>query len=157
LGASMPATTPYRLNAMSTSGSTWRPLESASPSILDKVVMAGLDVVGRIRRGAPLAVFVDFNENPEDGAFGRFIQVSGRSHRRHHVEDRRRLSDVTGPEAVARAAARIRRVAARQGVSNVDLFLRVPWPAAVLLGRELNTLTLNLYEWSRHEGRGEYY
>jgi hypothetical protein len=44
-------------------------------------------------------------------------------------------------------ANRIRRAAAASGTNRVDLFLRVPFPMAVLLGRRLNTLEVTLYEW----------
>jgi hypothetical protein len=44
-------------------------------------------------------------------------------------------------------ANRVRRAAAACGTNRVDLFLRVPFPMAVLLGRRINTLEVSLYEW----------
>jgi len=156
LGAALPRTTPYRVSATATSGAVWTPLDSAPRSLSEQVISPALDLIGRFRRGRPLAVFVDFNEHPEDGAFGRHLLAENRNHRRHCIRNRRHLSDTTGPAAVAKAASRIRRLAAHQATSQVDLFLRAPWPAAVLLGRELNTLRVNLYEWERRGGHGAY-
>jgi hypothetical protein len=48
---------------------------------------------------------------------------------------------------VAELAQRIRTGAAKAGTHRVHLFLRTPFPIAVLLGRSLNTLEITLYEW----------
>ena len=44
-------------------------------------------------------------------------------------------------------AQRIRTCAAQAATHRVHLFLRVPFPIAVLLGRSLNTIEATLYEW----------
>jgi hypothetical protein len=110
----------------------------------------------RATQGTAIGRFVDLNPNPEDGAFERYVHSALPHHRTDRIEDRRLLSSVTGPAAVASAARRIRQLAASHGTSELNLFLRTPWPASVLLGRELNTLSVRLHEWHRVDGSGTY-
>ena len=147
LGAEIPATTRWRVAVEPTRGDAWEPCAAVSHSCAERLRDLGLDVVSLLRHGRPLAVYVDMNESEDNGAFARHVHTSAAGPRGHHIRSRLRLTHESGPVEVARAALRIRRLGARQGVTHVDLFLRTPWPVAVLLGRELNTLTVRLYEW----------
>ena len=48
---------------------------------------------------------------------------------------------------VAEASHAIRQAASRSETSEVHLLLRCPWTVALLFGRMLNTIRVNLYEW----------
>lgn len=157
LGASLPPTTPYRVSVHPTTGPLWVPAESARGNLMDTIAGIGLDLVGRLRRGRPVSIFVDINEHPEDGAFGRYLLGDGHGHRHHTIVHRSVVTERTGPDTVRRVIRRIRRIAAHQSTSEVNLFVRAPWPAAVLLGRGLNTMKLRLFEWERRDGLGTYH
>jgi len=101
--------------------------------------------------GAPVAIFVDLAPEPPPGdTFGAHLdQCPGRysctmrlrsAHRGH-------IPAETADTLVADLAGRIRTCAAHAATHRVELFLRVPFPVAVLLGRLLNTLEITLYEW----------
>jgi hypothetical protein len=67
-------------------------------------------------------------------------------------EQRIQISAEQGPALAAEIMARIRALWGRCGNGEVHLFLRVPFPLAVLLGRLSNTLSVTVYEWTAADG-----
>ena len=102
-------------------------------------------------RGAPVAVYVDLvPAQPPGDTFAEHVTSNPiRYSRTMRLEQVRR--EPVRPEAskvlVADLAQRIRNFASQASTHRVHLFLRVPFPVAVLLGRTLNTLEITLYEW----------
>jgi hypothetical protein len=141
LGAGLPTTTRWR---MTVEGSDHQPWDDAAAD--------GVELQERLETrdgGDASAVFVDlvpapapvttFDEHVSHHAYRGILRVS------------QALPAPLPPAAGAGTADaisdRIRRTAAACGTNQVDLFLRVPFPMAVLLGRRLNTLEVTLHEW----------
>jgi SMODS-associated and fused to various effectors sensor domain/TIR domain len=150
LGAAVPATSRWPVTVEDQAGALWG--------------LPGSDNTGariRLRENsepdsastatAPAAIYVDLvPDQPPGDAFARHIAGhSGQYARITRLQPARR--QVIPPQASASLvhdlAHRIRNSAAQAGTHRVHLFLRVPFPVAVLLGRTLNTLRTTLYEW----------
>jgi len=152
IGAAVPRTA-YRLSVEDKARNvTWSDSVEGSPVQLD-VVQEEISSSGR-----PLAVLVDtVPTHPPHDTFGRELERRKESFSaslritRHETEV---PADVGGATAIE-IARTIREFAAQRQTNVVHLFLRTPWASALLLGRELNTLRLQLYEWD-DLGSGEY-
>lgn len=62
----------------------------------------------------------------------------------------RRDEEIPAAQGAATAleiARTIRDFVSKQNTNEIHLYLRVPWPIALFLGREFNTLRVHLYEW----------
>jgi len=108
--------------------------------------------------GLPLAVLVDtVPTRPPHDTFGRELErrkesfSAGLRITRHEAE----IPPKVGGATAIQIARTIRQFAGQRQTNVVHLFLRTPWALALLLGRELNTLRLPLYEWD-DLGSGEY-
>jgi hypothetical protein len=101
--------------------------------------------------GRRLAVYVELVDTPAPvDSFSAHVdqrpeRYSGVA--RIHPNLAIRLQPSSGGATAATVARHIRECASRVGTNQVDLFLRVPFPIAVLLGRLLNTLAVDPYEW----------
>ena len=150
LGAALPTTLIGNVDAVDTAGHAWSNSDNApAPGTSTRL----LEVMDRSPREAPkgdAVVYVDLLPTRSDPAFDRLVEAyPGRlacvSHIRPvaegnlHPEDARAL--------VAEASHAIRQAASRSETSEVHLLLRCPWTVALLLGRTLNTIRVNLYEW----------
>jgi hypothetical protein len=149
LGAAVPNSSPWQVTVEDQTGGLWgQPGATPAPRI------ALLDLshpYPTAPEGAPIAVYVDLVpvEPPGDtfathlaahpGDFRLAVRLSPRHRRPVRAE--------AGSALVADLAARIRSHAAAAATRHVHLFLRTPFPVAVLLGRSLNTLEVTLYEW----------
>lgn len=112
--------------------------------------MKGEDVAGH-----RIAVLVDLIENPDsDRAFETFWgQRAGEFASRLVVKraERSWLTPAEGTFFAKAAMDAIRKEWGEQGNGEVHLFLRVPFPMAVLLGHLSNTLECVVYEWGSTE------
>ena len=95
-------------------------------------------------------VYVDLLPTRSDLAFDRLLEaylgrLASVSHLRTVAQGNLRLEDAGA--IVAEASHAIRQAASRSETSEVHLLLRCPWTVALLLGRTLNTIRVNLYEW----------
>lgn len=144
LGAALPETAPFAVTVVNPTGAAWEgdadiaPIEESRP----------LDAAGQ-----PPAIFVDLLERDgapafeahlrrHPGAFGAALKLT--------LPERRRLTPAEGATLVRRIAARIAAfVSASAAPSPAHVFLAVPFPAAVLLGRLSNRLHVQLYELQR--------
>jgi hypothetical protein len=155
IGAAVPATrVPVLRVRPDASTDWWGPVSQASAGI----VASGLNV--KREQGGDVAshrivVFVDLIENPDsDRAFEAFWAQRGGEFASRLVVKRTERSWLTPAEGTLFAKAvmdAIRKEWGDQGNDDVHLFLRVPFPMAVLLGHLSNTLECVVYEWGTTE------
>jgi hypothetical protein len=105
--------------------------------------------------GKRIAVFVDLIENPDsDRAFEVFWEERAGEFASSLVVKRTERAWLTPAEGTLCTKAvmeAIRKEWGEQGNGDVHLFLRVPFPMAVLLGHLSNTLECVVYEWGTTE------
>jgi hypothetical protein len=101
--------------------------------------------------GAPVAIYIDLvpAQAPGDAFASHIADHPGRYARTARLYPARRgpIPAEASNSLVSDLAQRIRTCAAQAATHRVHLFLRVPFPIAVMLGRSLNTLETTLYEW----------
>jgi len=101
--------------------------------------------------GAPVAIYVDLvpSLSPGDAFAEHIASQPGRYSRaiRLHLARRESIRPEAASALVADLSERIRACAGLAHTHRAHLFLRTPFPIAVLLGRTLNTLEVTLYEW----------
>jgi hypothetical protein len=140
LGAAVPTTTRWRMAVEGSDQQLWDDVGAECVELQELLETDG---------GEGLAVGVDLVPTPAPVA--TFDQHVG-SHAYRGILRLRQvrpapLPSVAGSGTADAISDRIRRAAAACGTNRLDLFLRVPFPMAVLLGRRLNTLEVTLYEW----------
>ena len=150
LGAALPTTLIGDVDVVDTAGHTWSFSDNApAPGASARL----LEVMDRSPREAPkgdAVVYLDLLPTLSDPAFDRLVEAHpGRFasvfHIRPFVEGNLLPEDAGA--IVAEASHAIRQAASRSETSEVHLLLRCPWTVALLLGRTLNTIRVNLYEW----------
>jgi SMODS-associated and fused to various effectors sensor domain/TIR domain len=152
LGAAVPTTTNWTVTIEDQTGSVWG--ESPNPghgrqriTVLEESQEGELSTAA----AAPIAVYVDLVPSmpPGDAFAGHIARSPGRYARAIKLHPAHR--ELIRPESVSTLVAdlsdKIRACAALASTHLVHLFMRVPFPIAVLLGRTLNTLEVTLYEW----------
>lgn len=148
LGAAVPTTSRWPVTVEDQAGALWGlPGDDTGPRIrLREETEPGQASTAT----APAAIYIDLVPGlPPGDAFARHL--TGDRDRYARVTRLRPSRDqLIPPQASTRLVAdlsqRIRDCAAQAGTHRVHLFLRVPFPVAVLLGRTLNTLEATLYE-----------
>jgi SMODS-associated and fused to various effectors sensor domain len=105
-----------------------------------------------------VACYVDLIPQASDTAYARFLQknpaLAAWRHLRPSAEGA--LDPAGCGPLVAAIAAHVRELSADAGSARVHLLLRAPWGVALLLGRQLNTLDVTMYEWAG-PGSDEYH
>jgi hypothetical protein len=105
--------------------------------------------LGPEHRNRAAAIFVDVNPNdPPEDTFASYLAAHAPDLCPHSIVHRGNLDATDGAELAAAISGQIRQVAAAHNRSDVHLFLRTPWPVAILVGAGLNTLSCYLYEWN---------
>lgn len=105
----------------------------------------------RCASSGPVIVFVDLLDPKSDAAYNSHIS-SNRWSETLHIQLANRgewLGPDDGEQLVHEIAAEIRAVSARNNNAQVHLLLYTPLPIALLLGTQLNTLDVIVYEWHR--------
>ena len=150
LGAALPTTLLGDVDAVDTAGHTWTFSENApAPSSSSRL----LEVTDRTPPEAPTGdaiVFMDLLPTRSDPAFDRLLEVSlGGTSSVFHIRPvaQGNLLPEDAGAIVQEASHAIRQAVSRSETSEVHLLLRCPWTVALLLGRTLNTIRVNLYEW----------
>jgi hypothetical protein len=151
LGAAVPTTGAWAVTVEDQAGSTWG--EPASQARSRRITFREESEAGEpgTAIGAPVAVYIDLVPSPPSGdAFaGHIAAHPGRYARVVRLRPAR--SQPIRPEdasaLVAELSQKIRSCAGLASTHRVHLFLRTPFPIAVLLGRTLNTLEVTLFEW----------
>jgi hypothetical protein len=145
LGAALPTTASWVLVVKNQRDGEWRSEVGRAAIPIDEESQT-LD--GPARK---VAVFVDLAAGPapvdtyeehvrtSPGIYCRTVRLASRA--------RGIIDAEAGGATVADIAQRIRSAAAAAQTNAVALFLRAPFPVAVLLGRALNTLSVDLFEW----------
>ncbi len=150
LGAALPTTLLGDVDAVDTAGYTWTFSDNAPAPVASTRL---LEVTGRSPREAPIGdaiVYVDLLPTRSGPAFDRLLEARlGRLASVFHIRtvaEGNLLPEDAGA-IVAEASHAIRQAVSRSETSEVHLLLRCPWTVALLLGRMLNTIRVNLYEW----------
>ena len=150
LGAAVPTTSRWPVTVEDQAGAIWGlpSGDSAGPRIR---LREESETGPASTPAAPAAIYIDLvPDQPPGDAFARHL--ASRRDRyarvtRLHPARRQLIPAKTSASLVDELAHRIRNCVAQAGTNRVHLFLRVPFPVAVLLGRTLNTLRTTLYEW----------
>ena len=150
LGAALPTTLIGDVDAVDTAGHAWSISDNApAPGASTRL----LEVMDHSPHDAPkgdAVVYVDLLPTRSDPAFDRLAEArSGRLGSVFHIRpvaEGNLLPEDAGA-IVAEASHAIRQAASRSETSEAHLLLRCPWTVALLLGRTLNTIRVNLYEW----------
>ncbi len=148
LGSAVPTTSSWPVTVEDQTGEIWGDSGSGIPP----------DIIGGLPTahvaapaGSPVAIFIDLvPTDPPGDAFGAHLTRHPDRYAailRLLPAQRSRLVPAAGAAIVTELTQRIRACAAEAGTHRVHLFLRTPFPVAVLLGRALNTLEITLYEW----------
>jgi SMODS-associated and fused to various effectors sensor domain/TIR domain len=151
LGAAVPTTGAWAVTVEDQVGSTWG--EPASQARSRRITFREESEAGEpgTAIGAPVAVYIDLVPSPPPGdAFaGHIAAHPGRYARivRLHPARSQPIRPEDASTLVAELSQKIRSCAGLASTHRVHLFLRTPFPVAVLLGRTLNTLEVTLYEW----------
>ena len=148
LGAAVPTTGASVVTVEDQAGSVWgetaahRRVRLHEESVADE---AGSAV------GAPVAVYVNLVPSPSPGdAFAAYLAGHPGQYARAirlHLARRDPIPPEAASALIADLSQKIRACAGLASTHRVHLFLRTPFPVAVLLGRTLNTLEVTLYEW----------
>ena len=152
LGAAVPTTSTWAVTVEDQAGNTWGEPSSQEHS-RRRTTLREESQTGEpsTAAAAPVAVYVDLVPSlPPGDAFAEHIAGHpGRYARTIRLRLARREPIL--PEAastlVADLSDKIRASAGLASTHRVHLFLRTPFPIAVLLGRTLNTLEVTLHEW----------
>ena len=150
LGAALPTTLLGDVEVEDTAGHTWTFSNNAPAPVASTRL---LEVIDHSPREAPIGdavVYMDLLPTRSDPAFDHLVEARlGRLASVFHIRpvaEGNLLPEDAGA-IVAEASHAIRQAASRSETSEVHLLLRCPWTVALLLGRTLNTIRVNLYEW----------
>ena len=150
LGAALPTTLTGNVDAVDTAGHSWSISDNAPAPASSTQLLEIMDRSPREATKGDAVVYVDLLPTRSDAAFDRLVQTraDGLASVVHirPVAEGNLLPEDTGA-LVAEASHAIRQAASRSETSEVHLLLRCPWTVALLLGRTLNTIRVNLYEW----------
>lgn len=142
LGAGLPTTTGWRMAVEGSDHQPWVDTTTDGVELHERLETrdngnaSAAVLVDLVPAPAPVATF---DEHVNHQAYRGILRVS--------QARPAPLPPAAGAGTADAIGDRIRRAAAACGTNRVDLFLRVPFPMAVLLGRRLNTLEVTLYEW----------
>ena len=150
LGAALPTTLIGNVDAVDTAGHVWSSSDNAPAPGTSTRLLEVMDRSPREEPSGDAVVYVDLLPTRSDPAFDRLVDAyPGRLACVFHIRpvaEGNLLPEDAGA-LVAEASHAIRQAASRSGMSEVHLLLRCPWTVALLLGRTLNTIRVNLYEW----------
>ncbi|RSD10313.1 SAVED domain-containing protein [Amycolatopsis eburnea] len=141
LGAALPTTTGLAVTVTDQDGNEWTGAETQTvPLVQSAIPLDG-------PADSPVAVYLDLVPAPPNKGFRRYAESHPYAHAVEiAVAKREPIPADAGPALVTELRQRIGEVA---GSRPVHLFMRVPFPVAVMLGRACNTLRVTLYEWER--------
>lgn len=143
LGVALPTTCSVDVEIADRNGDIWYGSSDADAQAIAVEETA-------LRQGQGIGVFVDlvpgsppntaWQDTVEDGRerWSAWVRI-GLAHDAN-------LEPAVGGRVVVAVSEAIRRLAGKAATNHVDLYLRCPFPVAILLGRTLNTLELRLYE-----------
>ena len=150
LGAALPTPLLRRVDVVDNDEHTWGLSKSTPAPTTATQLLEVTDRSSHATITGDALVYVDLVPTRSDGAFEKFLTENpSRFAKVYHI--RAATGGILRPKdasvIVAEASNAIRQAASLSGTSEVHLLLRCPWPVALLLGRTLNTVRVNLYEW----------
>lgn len=149
IGTALPTTLVGPVEVVDTAGHTWV-LSGQAPSPTGERLCKAVTPPGYNYGHGSVLAFIDLLPQQSDAAFHAMLR-SGRAAFAGALHLRPRAAGLLEPRdaemLVGELNAEIRALANTHRTTEVHLLLRCPYPVAILLGRTLNTLTINLYEW----------
>ena len=150
LGAALPTTSVGTVDVLDTAGQNWT-LSGNAHVPAGTLRLLEVDSISSTTAGiGPLLVYLDLLPAPSNSAVEALtLRDRDRFAAAYHVRPRR-LGNLNPDDAASltgEASQIIRALAERHRTRQIDLLLRCPWAIALLVGRALNTLRVQLYEW----------
>ena len=150
LGAALPTPLLKRVDVVDNDGHTWSLLNSTPAAVASTRLLKTTDRSPHETTIGDALVYLDLLQERNDFAFEQFLTAHpNRFVKVFHI--RTAVGGILLPEdaqeIVAEASHAIRQAGSISRTSEVHLLLRCPWTVALLLGRTLNTIRVNLYEW----------
>lgn len=148
LGAAVPTTSGITVSVVDHLGNDWSTGEAPAVALTEEEVVLRDDEDGQVAVYldlVPAAPNKEFRRHAESHSFARAVEIA--------VGEREPIPAAAGPALVRELRKRIGELSAGR---VVHLFLRVPFPVAVLLGQACNTLRVVLYEWEREAETPKY-
>lgn len=148
LGAAVPTTTGLTVSVVDQEGNDWSAGAASSVALVeDEISVDGTadDPAAAYLDLVPGAPNKGFRLYAERNRFRRAVEIA--------VAERKPIPADAGPALVSELRRRIGQIAAGK---PVHLFMRAPFPVAVLLGRACNTLRVVLFEWEREAETPDY-
>ena len=150
LGAGLPTSLLGRVEAVDTAGYTWTLLDNTPAPVSSTQLLKIKDRSTHCASSGDALVYVDLLPTRRDFAFERLLDAyHGRLAAVLHIRTvaQGNLHPRDASTVVAEASHAIRQAVSCSNTSEIHLLLRCPWTVALLLGRTLNTIRVNLYEW----------
>lgn len=144
IGLAFPTVRPGRVVIEDNFGATWDSHVRGGSVDLDPVDLGAPD-----GDGDGVAVLVDFVPGQPADGFGRLAEHLRVPARVLTAAGRERLDAADGTTVAEQVADAIRDFAGTHATNRVHLCLRIPAALAVLIGRNLNTYRLSLYDFDR--------
>ncbi|MGW7531826.1 SAVED domain-containing protein [Amycolatopsis sp. NPDC054798] len=141
LGAALPTTTGLTITITDQDGNQWSGAETRTVPLVQTAIPLDGPPQG------PVAVYLDLVPAPPNKEFRRYAESHPYAHAVEIAAAQRAL--IPADAAPALVTELRRRIGEIAGNRPVHLFMRVPFPLAVMLGRACNTLRVTLYEWER--------
>ena len=157
LGAALPTPLLGRAEVVDTVGHTWTFSDNAPAPVAPARLLEVIDRSPHEAISGNALVYIDLLPTRSDPAFDRLLEAyPGRLASVFHIRTVAKgyLRPEDASRIVTEASYAIRQAASRSETSEVHLLLRCPWTVALLLGRTLNTIRVNLYEWEDGPGDG---
>lgn len=141
LGAALPTTTGLAVTITDQDGTEWTTGKAQTVPLMQSAIPLNG------RPDGPVAVYLDLVPASPNRAFRRYAETRDYAHAVEITMATREL--IPADAAPALVTDLRRRISEIAGSRPVHLFMRVPFPLAVMLGRACNTLRVTLYEWER--------
>ena len=155
LGAALPTTLVGRVEVVDTGGASWVLTGQAPVGGESSRLLRVEPVSPGTASGWAILVYLDLLTSPSDSAFDDLVSGHTATFAAAvHVRPVRsgNLSSEEAAALVGEASQVIRDLSGQYRTRDVHLLLRSPWAVALLLGRALNTLRVQLYEWEDGPG-----
>ncbi len=150
IGAAMPTTLFGRVEVIDTYRNVWVLNETPGPTGDANYIVNVVSNLSCDLHQGPILVYLDLTPTRSDDTFEGFVaENSDRFAASFHIRAKVHgtLSHLDAGDIVHQASMIIRQLAGESRTSEVHLLLKCPWTVASLLGRTLNTLRVQLYEW----------
>ncbi|MET4052056.1 integrative and conjugative element protein (TIGR02256 family) [Frigoribacterium sp. PvP054] len=152
LGAALPETKIGNVEVLDVRNNAWESTPTSNDQGITPLSVEALPTEATRPSNAAniVAVFVTLTTNPDLNAFQLLVRESGKVFADAKIVSVTNTSRIDPQDAgrLAQAIAQhIKRLSADHGRAEVHLAFHGPFPMAVLVGRQLNTLRIVAYEW----------